>query len=160
MASYVFDSAKKLLGSGKLNFNGGGPYRLALMTDAMANEAVLSLQKIWSDIKQYEINYTGNTPVPLGYSSKELAGVNITEATNTVDYSIVYANDVEYLVSTISASYIVIVKGANASGDSMMDDDQLIEAIDIRVGGIPVMSNNGVFSIKLRLGSNGFLMIK
>ena len=156
MASYVFDSAKRLLGSGKLNFNGGGPYRLALMTDAMENETALSPLSTWDKIKQYEIPSDAITK----YTSKELVGVNITEATNTVDYSIVYCNDVEYIVSTISASYIVIVKGANASGDAMTGDDQLIEAIDIRVGGIPVMSNNGVFSIKLGQSSNGFLMIK
>ena len=157
MASYVFDNAKLLLDTGQLKFNGGGPYRLALMTSALEAEATYSGAKKWSEIKHLEINAPNNTPAPLHYSSKEIDGVSIDPSG---DNYIVYGKDVKYPVATISASYIVIVKGSNSYGDAMTDDDLLIEAIDIRIGGSPAISNNGVFNIKLGLSSGGFLIIK
>ena len=158
MASYVFDNAKLLLGTGQLKFDGGGPYRLALMVDALKDEAQYSGAKLWGEIKQFEISNPQYTPAPVNYESKEIMSVGITPSG---DNYIVHGGDVKYPVATISASYIVIVKGSNSFGNTMYDQDLLIEAIDIRgANGLPAMSNNGVFSIKLGLSSCGFLIIK
>lgn len=160
MASYVFENAKKLLSMGQLNFVSGGPYRLALMTADIQTVSTFSKLDKWSEISQFEISQV--SPTPVGYTPKMLSGVGVsTVDTNSdgSDDSVVYANNVSYNVSTITASYIVIVK-AKTSGDVMTDNDELICALDIRSGGLPVTSNAGVFKIRLDISSGGFLIIK
>lgn len=162
MSSYVFDNAKYMLSTGQLNFVSGGPYRVALMTDDIQDVNTYSKKTKWSDVKDYEINSPTVSPQPEGYTSKELISLGIEKidknSDNSID-SVVYADDVNYNVSTISASYVVIVK-AKTPGDVMTDDDELIVALDIRNNNNPIQSNAGVFKIVLNKSSGGFLIIQ
>lgn len=160
MASYVFANAKNQLAIGQLNFVNGGPYRLALMTDAIQNVGDFSPKQTWSQIKEYEISLA--TPAPVGYTPRLLSVSVVSEDKNadgSVD-AVVCAVNQSYNVSTITASYIVIVKGTTFD-NVMANSDILICALDIRGNnGLPVSSNNGVFTIRLDQASGGFLIIK
>lgn len=155
MASFVFTNAKLLLSTGDLSFDGSESiYKLALMGSDFFEISDVASKTEWGDIKSTEIPTNDVTK----YTSKTLNGVQSTPKND--GSCIISADNISYPISTISASYIVIVKSSVGSDDIIYDTDLLVTAIDIRIAGNPVTSNNGVFNINLSFSSGGFLIIK
>jgi len=165
MSSYVFDQVKEMVAWGALSFksNNGFTYKLALLDDTIVNNPeTYSSYTTWSQIKKFEIKGDG-------YSQQTLKSVGTVKVNDSggscndglPDY-IVFANNIGFNVSTITASCIVIVLSTPTGG--INDTDSLLMAIDIRklIGDsyVPVMSNNGVFNIQLDQASGGFLKFK
>jgi len=157
MASFVFTNAKLLLSTGDLSFddvNDSVVYKLALMSSDFGDISNITSKTVWDDVKSTEIPTNDVTK----YTSRKLSGIK-SEPNGDGSY-IISATNISYLISTISASYIVIVKSSVGSDDIIYDTDLLVAAIDIRIAGNPVTSNNGVFNINLSFSSGGFLIIK
>jgi len=166
MSSYIFKNVKKYAAIGKLNFN-NGIYRVALCTHELVDTPKTYWDKeYWSDINEFEItNVTGypndgyeTTPTApghplqgIGVVYKDDAGIPCDDGLEDI---LVYANDVSYNISHIKADCAVIMK-KNISGQY-----ELICAIDIRVDGQSVISNNGVFKLLFSEKNGGFLVIK
>jgi len=154
MASFVFSNAKLQLSYGNLSFEPGeGVYKLALMSSDIRSISGVVDFITWGQIKTHEVDDNDTTK----YTPKMLSGVTSERKNN--GECIISADNVSYPISTISASYIVIVKSSTNNG-IINDDDILVLAIDVRNGGNPITSNNGVFNINLNSASGGFLKIK
>ena len=168
MASYVFDQVKTWVVTGKLDFKNGSKtcyYKIALLSDPdiVNNWTKWSKKKLWSDIPDgYEVSISPDT----NYKRKQLYNVGNE---NTKDFSsdklfdtLVYADDISYIASTMSVSCVLIVRSLYA-GDNIIPGDELVVAIDIRKSGSSISTNDGVFTVKLSKasdGSGGFLIIK
>jgi len=172
MASFVFDQVKEFAISGTLNFNNvaDGTYRVALMvSDVVDDPSLYSPKKYWSEISQFEIvnystynndGYPGRNPYPDSKPGNVLKGVKIEDnpaggGDDGLMDKVAYAKNISYNVSTIDADCVIIMKIS-----SKPNDYDLIAAIDIRVDGQSVKSNNGVFSLLFDLNSGGFLTVK
>ena len=170
MASYVFDQVKRFVASGTLNFTNvnDGQYRVALVTEG-AVSSTLSDKTRWSEISQYEINdpsnsnynsegYPGHSDAKPGNPLNGVNTIEMADAGEDCDDGLpdikVYADNVNYNVSTIDAAGAVILRGRTDT------DYDLITMLDLRNGGELVRSNNGVFQILLSNESGGFLIIK
>lgn len=170
MASYVFDQVKRFAGSGSLNFDTApdGHFRIVLCTGDVLNSSAHSDKEFWSELSGYEITendlynddgYPNNVNSVPG-SSLNGVGINtIADANGSCDDglpdNVIYAEDVVYNVSTIDADAAIIVRESSTTGEY-----DLITALDLRIGGDPVRSNTGVFSLLLSESSGGFLIIK
>lgn len=167
MASYIFNHVKGMIATGQLKFSTKNIFlKLALVNSDLSNYSTYCSHTVWGDktnansVASKEINIDVNNLNHDGYSQQILKNISTSAqvSDSCTDY-IVHADDISYPVSTIQASYVIIVKSSSPTGD-INSTDELIAAIDIRNNNLSATSNNGVFTIKLNKSSGGFLKIK
>ncbi len=177
MANYVFEQVKMMIPKGALSLvDGDGIFRIALMTDALADAKRFSAYKTWDEIDQYEITQDPGYESK-GYLQRPITGIDLAEIDDAgtscddgLPDTIVYANDIKFPVSTIDAAFAVITKTVTGLADTINTGDKseiisstdiLIAAIDLR-SGTPlnrISSNEGVFSIKLNKNTGGYFKL-